>query len=297
MKEPLFRFYITTLASRHAASDRVTKRFGSNRLSSETFATLKYEEEIMGTANASSNTSPAKTKADNFHSIVMDVAFVEQVDTRNFRIGLALALWTTLLLIWLPGMRMPEMRIIEGDDFDKPTKRKVLKPPPVQPLDTVITAKRQARKTPMPDKTPDEPEPVVEPEEPEEPELVFNDDDNWEIGIPDGPPERQEVARVGEIGVEPPVFTKRAMPDYPKAAARIKLQGYVILEAILRKDGNIDDIKVLRGLGKGKFGFEEAAVDALKKWEFLPGKVNNKTADVRMTLKVNFVLKKSEMGS
>ena len=71
---------------------------------------------------------------------------------------------------------------------------------------------------------------------------------------------------------------------------KIRLQGYVILEAILRKDGSVDDIKVLRGLGKGKFGFEEEAAKALQQCEFLPGKVNNKAADVRMTLKIDFVL-------
>jgi protein TonB len=92
------------------------------------------------------------------------------------------------------------------------------------------------------------------------------------------------------VGVEPPVFTKKVTPDYPDKAVKIRLQGYVILEAILRKDGSVDDIKILRGLGKGKFGFEEAAAQALKAWQFLPGKVNGKPADVRMTLKIDFVL-------
>ena len=70
-----------------------------------------------------------------------------------------------------------------------------------------------------------------------EPEVLPTDD--WEIGIPDGPPEPQgdTIARVGEVGVEPPVFTKRVSPNYPEKAVKIRLQGYVILEAILRKDG------------------------------------------------------------
>ena len=71
---------------------------------------------------------------------------------------------------------------------------------------------------------------------------------------------------------------------------KVKLQGYVILEAILGKDGDIRDIKVLRGLGKGRFGFEDAATEALKKWQFLPGRLHGKPSDVRMTLKIDFVL-------
>ncbi len=102
------------------------------------------------------------------------------------------------------------------------------------------------------------------------------------------------IARVGQEGVEPPVFTKRVSPEYPKRAIKIKLQGFVILEAILRKTGEVDDVHVLRGLGKGKFGFEESAITALKKWEFQPGKVDGVPSDVRMTLKIDFVLHQNE---
>ncbi len=115
--------------------------------------------------------------------------------------------------------------------------------------------------------------------------------DDWEIGIPDGPPQPVDTtARVGQVGVEPPVFTKKVSPKYPKRAIKIKLQGYVVLEAIFRAEGTVEDIKVLRGLGKGKFGFEAEAVEALKQWTFQPGKVNGKPTDVRMTIKLDFVL-------
>lgn len=250
----------------------------------------------MGPANTSSLATPTKNDADRFHSIVMDVAF-EHVDNRGFRIGLAMALWFTILLIWLPGVQVPSLSSINKDDITRPVKRKVLKPPPNRPLETVVTIKQRARKLPMPDRTPDQPEPVVAQDEPLEPEMVFSNDE-WEIGIPDEAPNmEQEVARVGEIGVEPPVFTRKVMPEYPKAAARMKLQGYVVLEAVLRRDGSIDEIKVLRSLGGGKFGFEEEAINALKNWEFLPGKVRDRPADVRMTLKVDFILKKGDVES
>lgn len=103
----------------------------------------------------------------------------------------------------------------------------------------------------------------------------------------------EEIPRVGQAGVEPPIFGNRVAPQYPKQAEAIGLQGYVILEAVLTKKGTVEQIVVLRGLGKGKFGFEQAASDALKQWEFKPGKVAGVPSDVRMTVKIDFVLGKS----
>ena len=129
-----------------------------------------------------------------------------------------------------------------------------------------------------------EPEPVMEAE--------------YEIGIPDPPPvqERDGVARVGQVAVTPPVFIKKAIPAYPKEAEKIGLQGYVILEAVFGANGVISQVRVLRGLGKGKFGFEEAAVAALKKYSYVPGKVHGKPAAVRMTVKIDFVLGQKASG-
>lgn len=223
-------------------------------------------------------------------SAVMDMAFADADSGKYMKLSFCIALYTVLAIIWMPGFSFGD-RVYDSTKVEsKPQKRKVLKPPPEVPLEQVKTKDTKAKKMPMPDLTPDEPEPVVEPDPPPEPEVLPTDD--WEIGIPDGPPEPQgdTIARVGEVGVEPPVFTKKVQPQYPERAIKIRLQGYVILEAILRKDGTVDEIKVLRGLGKGKFGFEDAASAALKRWEFLPGQVNGKPADVRMTLKIDFVL-------
>ncbi|CAM2067671.1 TonB family protein [Sulfidibacter corallicola] len=224
------------------------------------------------------------------HSAMMDMAFNDANSGKYMRLSICIALYLVLGVIWMPGWSLSASIPHVNQEEVKPQKRKVLKPPPEKPLERVKTQEKKAKKMPMPDMTPDEPEPIVEPDPPPEPEVLPTDD--WEIGIPDGPPEPQgdTIARVGQVGVEPPVFTRKVPPKYPERAVKIKLQGYVILEAILRRDGSVEDIKVLRGLGKGKFGFEEEAKKALERWEFLPGKVNGKAADVRMTLKIDFVL-------
>ena len=243
-------------------------------------------------------TTPAREETRSF---LMDAAFEHQKRDRNFRIGLMIALYFTLILIWLPGWRMSDNTVdLRQASIHKPQKRKVLKPPPIEPLHKVVTKEKRARKVPMPDLTPNEPEPVVEPDPPPAPEVLYTDD--WEIGIPDDdsipePPSQESVARVGQVGVEPPVFTHQPTPEYPRMGLKVGVEGFVILEAVLRKHGRIEEIKVLRPLAKGKLGFEKAAMDTLRQWQFIPGKVNGKPADVRMTLKVDFRLtNRSESG-
>lgn len=244
----------------------------------------------MATEPKKTGTPPWDFGDGEDHSAVMDMAFSDAESDKDMKLSVLISLLFTLVLIWSPGLSLGGKVFDANKEDNKPQKRKVLKPPPEKPLERVQTKDKKIKRVPMPDLTPDEPEPIVEPDPPPDPEILPTDD--WEIGIPDGPPEPvgDTIARVGQVGVEPPVFTKKVSPKYPERAVKIKLQGYVILEAILRKDGTVDEVKVLRGLGKGKFGFEDEAMSALKKWQFLPGKVNNKPADVRMTLKIDFVL-------
>ena len=100
--------------------------------------------------------------------------------------------------------------------------------------------------------------------------------------------EDEAIARVGQPGVIPPDITNKVAPIYPKKAKKEAIQGFVIVDAIFYKNGRIGDLKVLRGLGDGQYGFEEAAMAAVSKWRFKPGKVGGKSADVRISLKVDF---------
>ena len=227
-------------------------------------------------------------KSEEHISQIMDMVLADVKRDHYLKLSLCIALYLTLIVIWLPGFSLGSRVYDVGGNPKQTQKRKVLKPPPEKPLEKVETREMKKKKKPMPDLTPDEPEPVLAPDPLPEPDLLLTDD--WEIGIPDGPPIGDTIAQVGDTGVEPPVFTKRVQPRYPEEAVKVKLQGYVLLQAILRKDGTVDDIKILRGLGKGKFGFEEEATKALQEWEFLPGRVNGKPADVRMNLKIDFIL-------
>jgi TonB family protein len=60
-------------------------------------------------------------------------------------------------------------------------------------------------------------------------------------------------------------------------ARRARYQGTVVLQAIVRRDGTIDILRVVRSLG---LGLDERAVDALKQWRFQPGTKNGQAVDV-----------------
>ena len=76
-------------------------------------------------------------------------------------------------------------------------------------------------------------------------------------------------------------------PEYPELARRARLAGVVILEAIIDKEGNVKDLKVLRGLG---LGLDEAAVRAVSQWKYTPTFYNGRPVEVILTVTVNFQL-------
>lgn len=95
------------------------------------------------------------------------------------------------------------------------------------------------------------------------------------------------VFRVGG-GVSAPSIVYRVEPTYSEEARKAKYQGVVVLSAIVRKDGTIEILKVVRGLG---LGLDENAIQALRQWKFRPGMKNGVPVDVALNIEVNFSLR------
>ena len=93
--------------------------------------------------------------------------------------------------------------------------------------------------------------------------------------------------RVGG-GVSVPTGVYRIEPNYSEYARRARYQGSVVLSAIVRKDGSIEILKVLRGFG---LGLDENAVEALRKWKFRPGTRSGEPVDVALNIEINFALR------
>jgi TonB family protein len=86
--------------------------------------------------------------------------------------------------------------------------------------------------------------------------------------------------------IKAPSKTKDVKPVYPDAAKSGKIQGKVIIEAVIGADGKVIDAKVLRSVAM----LDRAALDAVKQWEFTPTLLNGKPVPVVMTVTVNFTL-------
>lgn len=157
-------------------------------------------------------------------------------------------------------------------------------PPPKQQQEI---PKPKAKKVPIPDPTPDEPEPIKIQEEIDQ-EIDLPDEDII-FGIPEGPPptEPDGPIRVGG-DVSPPEKLSAPPPQYTEIARKARIQGVVIVEAIIDKEGNVTNVKILKGL---PMGLDQAAADAIKRWKFKPATLGNgKPVAVYYTLTVNFQL-------
>ena len=87
--------------------------------------------------------------------------------------------------------------------------------------------------------------------------------------------------------VTPPTVLFRTEPVYTLEARKANLEGTVELSAIIRKDGSIEAVKVLRGLG---LGLDESAIKALKSWRYRPGMKGGRPVDLRVNIEIKFGL-------
>ena len=97
--------------------------------------------------------------------------------------------------------------------------------------------------------------------------------------------EGQAPLRVGG-NIKPPVKVRDVKPIYPAEAQAAGVQGVVILEVTIDTAGNIFEGRVLRGQPL----LDQAALDAVKQWQFQPTMLNNELVPVIMTVTVNFTL-------
>ena len=92
--------------------------------------------------------------------------------------------------------------------------------------------------------------------------------------------------RVGG-NVRPPTPVYRVEPDYTEEARKARLQGIVIIEAIIDVEGNVTEARILKGLAGG---LDQSAIEAVRQWRFKPGTLDGKPVPVIFDLMVRFRL-------
>jgi TonB family protein len=79
----------------------------------------------------------------------------------------------------------------------------------------------------------------------------------------------------------------RVVPRYPAAARRRNVGGAVVVRGIVRRDGTIDNVEIIKDL---PYGLGEEARRAVSRWRFRAATYRGEAIDVYYTVTVNFRL-------
>ena len=79
---------------------------------------------------------------------------------------------------------------------------------------------------------------------------------------------------------------KEVAPVYPPIAQAARVQGMVIIEATIGADGQVENARVLRSVPL----LDQAALDAVRQWQYTPTMLNGVPVPVIMTVTVTFTL-------
>ena len=93
----------------------------------------------------------------------------------------------------------------------------------------------------------------------------------------------QSAVKVGGQ-IKPPTKIKDVKPVYPAVALSAKVSGSVIVEATIDADGKVIDAQVVRSIPL----LDQAALDAVRQWEYTPSLLNGVPVPVRVTVTITF---------
>ena len=102
-------------------------------------------------------------------------------------------------------------------------------------------------------------------------------------------PVDEPVERAVRVGgqIKPPTKIRNVQPIYPQIAQSARVQGVVVIEATIDPSGKVTETRVLRSIPL----LDQAALDAVRKWEYEPTMLNGVAVPLIMTVTVNFTLK------
>jgi TonB family protein len=89
-------------------------------------------------------------------------------------------------------------------------------------------------------------------------------------------------------GITAPELLREVRPEYTEDARRLNLEGDVILEIVVRSDGTVGDVRMVKGLGAG---LDRRAIDAVRQWRFSPARRYGTPVDVIVEVAVEFKLR------
>ncbi|MBL8112086.1 MAG: energy transducer TonB [Acidobacteria bacterium] len=191
--------------------------------------------------------------------------------------------------------------------FLMPVEEPLRLPPVAKPQQAPATPPRgepaprraaEPETAPGPEETPFQPEAI--PDGPPSAAPADSGPGSSTAGIPDpfgrrdtaeGPPIGSSAPgpyKTGTEGVSEPVLIHSVDPVYPNLAIRARLQGFVLVEAIIAADGTVTDVRMLETTSPL---FNAAAIDAVRKWRYRPATYSGLAVPVYLTVRVTFTLR------
>lgn len=98
-------------------------------------------------------------------------------------------------------------------------------------------------------------------------------------------PAKPKLVKVSQ-GVSEGLLVHKVTPQYPPIAKQARVQGSVVLRAVIGKDGKVENLQTESGSAL----LASAAVNAVKQWRYKPYVLNGTPVDVETTVTVNFRL-------
>jgi periplasmic protein TonB len=95
-------------------------------------------------------------------------------------------------------------------------------------------------------------------------------------------PQRVRVSQ----GVTQGLLLRKIQPNYPPLARQARIQGSVLLQAEISKDGSIQNLRLISGHPM----LAPAAIEAVKQWKYKPYILNGEPVEVETQITVNFTL-------
>jgi len=95
-------------------------------------------------------------------------------------------------------------------------------------------------------------------------------------------PQRVRVSQ----GVSAGLLVRKVSPNYPPLARQARIQGQVVLRAVISKDGSIENLTLVSGHPM----LAPAAIDAVRQWKYKPYLLNGEPVEVDTEVQVNFTL-------
>jgi periplasmic protein TonB len=95
-------------------------------------------------------------------------------------------------------------------------------------------------------------------------------------------PQRVRVSQ----GVTSGLLVKKVTPSYPPLARQARIQGAVVLHAVIGKDGKVQNLQVVSGHPM----LTQSAIQAVKQWQYKPYFLNGQPVEVDTSITVNFSL-------